>query len=592
MNALLRSLIRKGPKNSNKARTSFRPALEGLEDRTVPTVTFHGGAVLQNVRVQALFLGSQWLKDPALTAQAQYLSGSLSGIVNSSYMDALTNAGYGVGRGTVASSMVDPSPAYFFEQTLTADIANKTLQNPTANTLYVLFEAPNVSVRWSDGSTSATVGGGHGSFQLRIPGVVTSSSIPPVRYVAIAYPGGSVGNVSVPSLSTLDSITTTLSREIADAVTDPDLGYYDSANSHATRKRGWYDGSASGTGEVGDVVTNRVMYVNGYALQRVVNQHDLVMTPATATSNRAVNFVLQADGTLLLVPRGGNAAVVASGIAALSDQGIDNQGHAFVDVVTTAGLAAEIHDTGGMGTTVVLGVGVKSAKAGQGVSYIQYNNGDVYESDDATAAYHRVTGSATQIDAGTDAQGVNAVDVIIPVRPIVLAVATGVVSVGGYFIPFAYQYSDDGGARFIASGVKSVSAGRQGFSAYVTTAGEGWAYNQAGNRYTDLGSGVSQVTAGTDESGYWLTDILLSNGALAELGAYRARYTVATGVKNVSKARLGAVDLVLTPHLVNSLASTSAVGAGGGVVVTPSPVAWEHTLGGWRQLGNNAAAAV
>jgi hypothetical protein len=569
-------------RSARRERPSSRPALEGLEDRTVPTVTFHGGAVLQNVKVQALFLGGQWQKDPALTAQAQYLSGALGSIVNSSYMDALTGAGYGVGRGTVAPSVIDRAPnldgilndsSSFLRKELTDEITNRWLQFPTTNTLYVCFVDPYDSAL-QNAATKAPFYGptSHGSFQLRQPDVATPGGIPPVRYALINYP---VGNSGVPFLSTLDSLTTTLSREVADAVTDPDLGYYDPANPKATRPLGWSDNRA---GDIGDVVTNRVMYVNGYALQRVVNQQDFVMTPATATSNRAVNFVLQADGTLVEVVRGGPTTVLMAGVAAVSDQGIDNQGHALVDIVTTDGRAFKFHDTGAAGALISLGSGIKSAKAGQGVSYILYNSGDVYEYNDATGGYYRVTNSAAQIDAGTDAQGVNAVDVIFPGA--------------GAFSQVAYQYSDDSGAHFIARFVKSISAGRQGLSAYVTTGGEARTYSQAGNSYADGASGVSQVTAGADEIGKWLVEMLLTNGTLEEFGASRGLYSVAGGVRSVSKARLGAVDLVLTARLVNTMASPSVVGAGGGVVVGSPPVAWEHTAGGWRHLGDNAAAAV
>jgi hypothetical protein len=597
-----------GPGPARRARPS-RPALEVLEDRTVPTVTFHGGAVLPNVRVQALFLGSQWLNDPTLRAQAQYLSGALGSIVNSSYMDALTNAGYGVGRGSVAPSMVDPDPGsdYYgdsgalhgrstefrskLEKVLTYDIAHGGLPGPSANTLYVCFVNPDDS---RGGTYSSSLWGQplppHGSFQLRVPDRITAGSIPPVRYALINYP---VGNTGAPFLSTLDSLTKTLSQEIADAVTDPDLGYYDRAYPNASRARSWYDDGAHApdTGEIGDIVKDRVMYVNGYAMQRLVNQHDFVMTPAQAAPNRAVNFVLQPNGTLIEVPRDGHSTILAAGIATLSDQGIDNQGHAMVDVVTTDGRAFEIHDTGGTAAFISLGGGVKSAKAGQGVSYLLYNNGDVFEYDDATATSHRVCGSATQIDAGTDAQGVNAVDVIFPGRP-VTTTAPGAWTIGIFFSQNAYQYSDDSGAHFIGSGVKSISAGRQGLSAYVTTGGEAWTYSQLSNRYTYWGSGVSQATAGTDENGNWMIDLLLTNGVLREVGASRSMYSVADGVKNMSKARLGAVDVVMTTPLTVKMATPNAVGLGGGIVASSPPGAYEHTLSGWRLLSNNAVAAV
>jgi hypothetical protein len=608
MNALLRALTRRSPKKA-KSQPSFRPALETLEDRAVPTVTFYGGAVLHNVRVQALFLGSQWRTDPALAAQAQYLSGALGSIVNSSYMDALSNAGYGAGRGTVAPSQLDPDPDSDYkgndgnlssflnpmpysdwrssmERVLTFDITYGGLPGPSANTLYVLFVDPSGSASGAYGPTS------HGSFQLRIPHVATAGSLSPVRYALIDYP---VGNTGVPFLSTLDNLATTLSREVADAVTDPDLGYYDRAYPQASHRRGWYDNSAPGTGEVGEIVKDRVVYVNGYAMERIANKDDYLMTPAQAASSRAVNFVLQSNGILVEIPRdSGTPTILAVGIAAVSDQGIDNQGLAVVDVVTTSGNAFEVHDTGGTGTWVSLGSGIQSARAGQGVSYVLDTSGNVFEYDDATMTSRPVVGSATGIDAGTDAQGVNAVDVILPFR-LTLAASTARAAVPGFGIVFptnaAWQYSDDTGAHIISFNVQSVSAGRQGYATYITLAGEGYLYSRLGGWYQDLGSGVAQVTAGTDANGYWLVDLLLSNGTLQELGFGHAQYTVATGVKSINKARLGAVDVVKTTPRTIAAAAPRLVVLGGGTVVGLAPSAWEHTPSGWRFLSSNAVAA-
>jgi len=45
----------------------FHPRLELLEDRLVPAVTYHGGALLANVGVEALYYGSAWNNSTALT---------------------------------------------------------------------------------------------------------------------------------------------------------------------------------------------------------------------------------------------------------------------------------------------------------------------------------------------------------------------------------------------------------------------------------------------------------------------------------------------------------------------------------------------
>ena len=45
---------------SPHSRFCFRPVLECLDDRLVPTVTYHGGALLPHVEVQGMYLGSDW----------------------------------------------------------------------------------------------------------------------------------------------------------------------------------------------------------------------------------------------------------------------------------------------------------------------------------------------------------------------------------------------------------------------------------------------------------------------------------------------------------------------------------------------------
>ena len=207
-------------------------------------------------------------------------------------------------------------------------------------------------------------------------------------------------------------------HELAEAVTDPNIG-------DPFRSNAWYDSAyPDGEGEVGDLANGQTVYLNGYAVQRIADQKDQAMTPAGATAIRPVSFILKANGDLWEYSASG-ATLLVSGIASISDQGIDNWGYAFVDAVTTSGLAKEYHDTAGaqlgLGTVQDLtlpGVTVKDAKADQGVSYLLLSNGVVAEYHDATpmggsswsspATSHAVA----SIDAGTDKEGVNAVDVI------------------------------------------------------------------------------------------------------------------------------------------------------------------------------------
>src|SRR5207247_1272437 len=81
---------------------------EPLEGRQVMTVTYHGGAVLPHVEAQALYLGSDFLNNTTYYQQTGALDGFLGNIVNSSYTDALTAAGYGTGRGSSSRGIIAP----------------------------------------------------------------------------------------------------------------------------------------------------------------------------------------------------------------------------------------------------------------------------------------------------------------------------------------------------------------------------------------------------------------------------------------------------------------------------------------------------
>src|SRR5439155_18924175 len=106
MRTRIDSLIGKSQTIRTRAPRPNRPALESLEGRQLMTVTYHGGAVLPHVEVQGLYLGSDWLNNSSYNQQTGALDGFLGNVVNSSYTDTLTNAGYGTGRGTSSPGII------------------------------------------------------------------------------------------------------------------------------------------------------------------------------------------------------------------------------------------------------------------------------------------------------------------------------------------------------------------------------------------------------------------------------------------------------------------------------------------------------
>jgi hypothetical protein len=522
MITLLRNLFARkaAPKAARKTNRPTRLGVEALEDRMVMSVTPHGGVILLHVEVQALYLGSGWTTNPAFQQTATTES-FLKSVVNSSYMDALTNAGYGVGRGTADQGIIATlninTSQYLTDSTIQANlqtyINSGNLRTPDANRVYIVFVQPNVAVMNDHDGNSTSIHdfyGYHGAFLGHTAAGVSAD----IHYAVIAYPGGSVGNATIPGLGAVDTLTEVTSHELAEAVTDPNVNY---------RALGWYD---TQLGEIGDITNLNRVYLNGNVVQRISDQNDQPMTPAGATPFRAAAFVLQTGGTLKEITAAGTATIF-TGVARVSDQGIDAYGRAMVDFVTTDGRAFEYHDGAGW---IQLTTGVVDAKAGQGVSYVLLNDGRLFEYHDATGggpaswSPQPISYNVTAIDAGTDRKGVNMVDVIL---------RDGT----------AWQVSDTSGWKFLGSGVKAVSAGQQGFSEVLHTNSEAFEYLDSTGALNHLAYNVAQITVGTDASGGHMVDLLYNNRNAIEWRA-GTWSNLGTGVGWLSKAHYGREEVV------------------------------------------------
>jgi hypothetical protein len=319
------------PARTNRSRTSTRLRVEGLEDRSVPAVVNYGGNVLAHVEAQALFLGNEWSSVSADAAQTTTLNSFLSTLTGGAYMDALTNAGYGVGRGTASAGAVDPKALSAgstitdasIQATLKADIASGLLKSTDANRLYIVYVEPNVAVNLGSGQGTTQQGilGYHGAF--------AGANGTTIRYAVVAYPGGTAHNTSQ-GTSAIDQLTSVTSHELAEAVTDPDVNY---------GRLGWYDPRR---GEIGDITENNPnaqVRLNGYLVQEVANQNDQLLSisasvpstpasPAIPTSPVATTTTLSAGpvihhsygpptATLTVTVAAGSASAVPGGWVAL-----------------------------------------------------------------------------------------------------------------------------------------------------------------------------------------------------------------------------------------------------------------------------------
>jgi len=572
--------------------------IESLERRDTPsTITYQGGAVLNHVEVQALYLGSDWVNNPTLLNQVFQFNGFLNTTVNSSYMDMLTNADYGVGRGTTGPAVLDPisinKNQFLTDAQIQADIKSQInvsggLQMPINNNtgvadpnrLYVVFVEPGVAVQMGDGENSLNnFSGYHSAFGYNYP--VNANGLQYIgtadaHYAVITYAGSNTPlgtNATISFLDTFDSMTNVTSHELAEAVTDPNIGY---------KTDGWIGNPSNGETEVGDLANQSTVYLNGYAVQRIADQNGQPMTPQGATSQTPMDFVLRGDGTFWVrnedltsvgraqefvdiigvgVGAGANGGFTleATGVASISDQGIDNFGQAMVDVVFDNGTAAEYH--AGSGTQWVdlpVPGTVQQAKAGQGVSYVLTTSGSLYEYTDfnpgtgtGNTLSAALDNNVQSIDAGTDAHGANMVAYVrtdwysrtirYKDRPITT----------WYTRPDAYERSDSFSGStaplvLIGTYVQTVSAGQQGNIAYVTTTGAAYWYDALTGSNTYIASGVKAITAGTIPGGYLLLDMLFANGNLSQSEEGGWWTSVAKNVTSIGKAHDGVLDVVFS----------------------------------------------
>jgi hypothetical protein len=188
---------------------------------SVPAIT----AVLPNVNVSPVFLGSYWQNQGK--AEVDSVVQSTNKIVDSPFMDALHDAGYGVGRGKVESqrplddSIVADSIVY--DSDIQKALASKFgSDNQDSNRLYVVFTPPNVIFRAIDMNGSKWSSSRDDTWATNFAygwNDQFSKGNTVFHYVVIPYPGGTNGsaNGATDKAGLMDALTEMLSHEIAEA---------------------------------------------------------------------------------------------------------------------------------------------------------------------------------------------------------------------------------------------------------------------------------------------------------------------------------------------------------------------------------------
>jgi hypothetical protein len=271
-----------------------RPQLEVLEDRVTPTaVTYHGGAIMNNVQVENIFYGAAW-NTPANQQLQARINQFTAYLVQSPYMDMLSQyTGNGllfgnnyVGRGNLYGSVV-------YEGSVSGTVTSASIENtliqgvlgpngtgggglpalPNFNNLYVVYLPPGVN---DDVALKEDAYAYHSHISLAGP----PWNIPPdapinsqIQYVIAPYPGQGVPQPPyIPD--PFDALTVAISHELAESVTNPNLIWGNQYANISGYGAGWYEntnfvykGQQILGQEIGDLAQGYTGRLNGYLVQ-------------------------------------------------------------------------------------------------------------------------------------------------------------------------------------------------------------------------------------------------------------------------------------------------------------------------------------
>lgn len=209
-------------------------------------LVYNNGPLLTAVQVFTIFWGSAWQQSP-LSNTVLNINSFFDYILTSPLMDQLAeystsgqNIGGGSRIGTTAITTSDPGSTVTdsdIQQLLNTGIANNSLPQPGANTLYFVYLPGGVTVTQGGSSSCQAFCGYHDAINGQI------------FYAVMPHPdcNGCTG-----SLAVFDAITSTSSHELCEAITDPVPG------------EGWYD---QNNGEIGDICAWKTKQAGNYTVQ-------------------------------------------------------------------------------------------------------------------------------------------------------------------------------------------------------------------------------------------------------------------------------------------------------------------------------------
>jgi hypothetical protein len=210
-------------------------------------LTYRNGPLLTSVEVFTVFWGPAWEQSP-LSATVQQINDFYDYLLTSPLIDQLAeyNTGtYKIGHGKRTGTITITTPHLrhsVSDRTIQHTLQHEVLTNlsfpqPGPNVLYAVYLPPGVAVVQGGSSSCKAFCGYHNDVSGQL------------FYSVLPYPNcqGCMGG-----MSPFDSLTTTSSHELCEAITDPIPG------------QGWYDDT---NGEIGDICAWKTKKLGQYTVQ-------------------------------------------------------------------------------------------------------------------------------------------------------------------------------------------------------------------------------------------------------------------------------------------------------------------------------------
>jgi hypothetical protein len=219
--------------------------LEAIAPVTRPRLTYRGGPLLTAAEVFLFFWGEAWATEPQ-DGLMKRVSDFFDYVVASPLIGQLSEYDVqefriGHGRRTGAIAVTTPVAATVSDRDVRDFVREQIAANPavaqeTPNSLYFVFLPPGAASELNGASSCVNFCGYHND----------DSGL---YYAVLPYPDceGCTGGMAL-----FDSLTTTASHELCEAITDPVPG------------DGWYD---DGNGEIADICAWQTRVMGGYTVQ-------------------------------------------------------------------------------------------------------------------------------------------------------------------------------------------------------------------------------------------------------------------------------------------------------------------------------------